>query len=315
LAQFTWTYDSPTGTYKNHAMSGRLYEVSLAETIMVDYVRPVEGFGRKRGESVTLTRVAELSAPTSPVLREGYRIPEDTLSMSTRAMTPQEIGRSVPYTSLSDDLSEWDMDNIVQRRLRNQMRFALDSLAGAAFKKAAIKYVPDGATSNTITTNGTPGATATVNMNVWHVEEIRDYMFDTLFVPPYEGGDYVGIFRTLGLRGIKRDPDWEQWHVYTDPQAKYNGEVGRIENVRFVESNNAAIFGKKGTGSVLGEGVIFGEDPVGMVEVITPELRVARPEDFGRSRAVAWYGLLSFDIIWETGNAGEAKIVHVTSDV
>jgi N4-gp56 family major capsid protein len=294
-------------------MSQRLYEAALQKSVFMDYVRPVEGFGRKKGESVTLTRVANLTEPTSPVLLEGYRIPEDTLTLSTKAITVQEIGRSVPYTNLADDLSEFNMTNIVQKRLRDQMKLSLDTLAATAFKKAKVKYVPTGMSSATITTNGTPGTTATENMNVFHVEEIRDYLYDTLATQPYDGDDYVGIFRTLGLRGIKRDPAWEEWHKYTDPQAKYNGEVGRMESVRFVETNHASALAKKGTSSVLGEGIIFGEDPAGMVEVMTPELRAAVPTDFGRNKAVAWYGILAFDIIWDTANQGEARIVHVTS--
>jgi len=46
---------------------------------------------------------------------------------------------------------------------------------------------------------------------------------------------------------------------------------------------------------------------------MSPELRAAIPGDFGRSKAVAWYGILEFDIIWDTGNPGEARIVHVAS--
>jgi len=310
---FTWTFDSPTGTYKSHAMSMHLYEAALQKSVFMDYVRPVEGFGRKKGESVTLTRVSNLAEPTSPSLLEGYRIPEDTLALSTKAITVGEIGRSVPFTSLSDDLSEFDMTSIVQKRLRDQMKLSLDTLAATAFKKAKIKYVPTGLTSNNIATNGTPATAATENMTVFHVEEMRDYLFDTLATPPYDGDDYIGIFRTLGLRGIKRDPAWEEWHKYTDPQSKYNGEVGRIESIRFMETNHNAALKKVGTSSVLGEGVVFGEDPVGMAEVLTPELRAAIPQDFGRQKAVAWYGLLAFDIIWDTANQGEARIIHVTS--
>lgn len=313
MAQFTWTFDSPTGTYKNHAMSSRLYEAALQKSVFMDYVRPVEGFGRKKGESVTLTRVSNLAEPTSPVLLEGYRIPEDTLAISTRSITVSEIGRSVPFTSLADDLSEFDMNAIVQKRLRDQMKLALDTLAAAGFKKAKIKYVPTGLTSNNIATNGTAATAALENMTVFHVEEIRDYLFDTLACNPYDGDDYVGIFRTLGLRGIKRDPAWEEWHKYTDPQAKYNGEVGRMESVRFVETNHNAALKKVGTNSVLGEGIVFGEDAVGMAEVLTPELRASIPQDFGRQKAVAWYGLLAFDIIWDTANQGEARVIHVTS--
>lgn len=313
MAQFTWTFDAPTGTYKNHAMSSRLYEAAVENSVFMDHVRPVEGFGRHKGESITLTRVQNITEPTTADLEETVRIPEDEFNLTTKTITVTEMGRAVPFTSLSQDLSEYDIENPIQRKLRDQMRLVLDTKVATAFKTALIKYVPTGAASNNITVNGTPGALATSNMNFFHVEEIRDYMFDTLQVPPLDGDDYIGIFRTLGLRGIKRDDQWEEWHKYNDPQAKYNGEVGRIEGIRFIETNHARALGKIGTGSVLGEGVIFGEDSVAMAEAMTPELRAAIPGDFGRSKAVAWYGILGFGSIWDTGNAGEAKVVHVTS--
>ena len=150
---------------------------------------------------------------------------------------------------------------------------------------------------------------------MFHIEEVRDYLFDTLQTPPLANDDYIDIFRTLGLRGIKRDPAWEEWHKYTDPQAKFNNEIGRVESVRQIETNHANALAKKGSSSVLGEGVVFGADAVAMAEVLTPELRAQMNvgHDFGRSKAVAGYGILEFGIIWDTANAGEARIVHVTS--
>ncbi len=313
MAQFTWKFDAPTGTFKNHALSMKLFEAAVENSIFVDHVRPVDGFGKGKGETVTLTRVRNVTEPTSASLDEQSRIPEDEFQLSTKAITVVELGRAVPFSSLSQDLSEFNLENPIQRKLREQMRLVLDTKAAFAFKQAKVKYVPTGATSNNITTNGTPGAAATANMNIFHVEQIRDYLFDTLQAPPLENDDYLGIFRTLGLRGIKSDTEWKAWHQYTDPQAKYNGEVGRIEGVRFIETNHNRALGKIGTGSVLGEGVVFGEDSVALAEAMAPELRMAIPGDFGRSRAVAWYGILEFDIVWDTGNAGEARIVHVAS--
>ena len=313
MAQFTWKFDAPTGTYKNHELSVMLWEAAVENSIFVDHVRPVDGFGKNAGESITLTRVRNVTEPTSATLDETLRIPEDDFALSVRQITVTELGRAVPYTSLSLDFSEYDLENPIQRKLRDQMRLVLDTKAAIEFKNAKVKYVPTGATTNNITTNGTPGATATSNMNIFHVEAIRDFMFDTLNVPPLENDDYLGIFRTLGLRGIKNDTEWKTWHQYTDPQAKYNGEVGRIEGVRFIESNHAKALGKIGTASVLGEGVVFGEDAVALAEAMSPELRAAIPGDFGRSRAVAWYGILEFGIVWDTGNQGEARVVHVAS--
>jgi len=224
-----------------------------------------------------------------------------------------EFGRAVPYTSLAQDLSFFDIENPIQNKLQEQMKLVLDSRAATAFKTAKLKYTPTGLSTYSAATNGTAGATATANMNVYHCEEIRDLLFDTYHCPPAEGDDYVGIFRTLGLRGIKRDPAWEEWHKYSDPAAKFNSEVGRVENIRFVETNHSNALAKKGTNSVLGEGVVFGADAVAMAEAQTPELRASIPGDFGRSKAVAWYGIFELGIIWDTANAGEARVMHVTS--
>jgi N4-gp56 family major capsid protein len=315
MAQFQWRFDAPAGVYKSHALSRKLFEAATEKSVMMDFVQPVDGFGKGMGEDVTLTRIANITEPTSAVLTEGERIPEDEFSFTTTNIVIQELGRSVPFTSFSNDLSFFDLQNPVQRKLVSQWRLVLDTKIAGVYKGASVKYAITGLATNNITTNGTFGATSTANMNVYHVEEIRDYMFDTLHAPPVDGDNYVGVFRTLGLRGIKRDPAWEEWHKYTDPQAKFNNEIGRIENIRFVESNHANAFGKVGTGSALGEGVVFGEDSVAMAEALTPELRaqVNVGDDFGRNHAVAWYALLNFGLIWTTGNAGEAKVLHVGS--
>lgn len=317
MAEFTWTFDAPTGTYKQHALSEKLYYSALERAEFMPFVQPVDGFGRKMGENVTLVRVRSIAEPASAVLTEGVRIPEDTFRLSTRAITVSEIGRAVPFTSLADDLSEFDIENNIQRRLRDQMGLVLDTMTATAFKTAQIKYTPRGAASGNFDTGGTVTTSALANWGVYHAERVRDYMFDTLLCPGYEGSnDYVGIFRALAIRGMKSDPDWEQWHVYTDPQSKFNSEVGKIEQIRHIETNhNAALATGMGTGGVLGEGVVFGDEGVAMAEVLTPELRAQTNvgQDFGRSNAVAWYGILAFATIWDTANAGESRIIHVTS--
>lgn len=313
MAQQTWVFDAPTGVYKSHAMSQQLFEAAVAKSVFMDHVFPIDGFGRGRGETVTLTRIAAVTEPTSATLQEAERIPEDTFTLSTTSITVDEIGRALPYTSLSLDLSEFDLENPIQNELRKQMTLTLDTKAAAVFTAAQVKYIPTGLATAVNDTDGTASTAATANMNVFHVEEIYDLMFDTYFVPPAVDDDYIGIFRTLGLRGIKRDPTWEEWHKYTDPAAKFNGVVGRIENIRFIPTNHNNSLGTIGTASVLGEGVVFGERPVAMAEALTPELRAAVPSDFGRSKAVAWYGILNFGEVYPTANAGEAKIIHVAS--
>jgi N4-gp56 family major capsid protein len=150
---------------------------------------------------------------------------------------------------------------------------------------------------------------------MYHLEQIRDYMYGTLHIKPFMGDDYVCVFSYKAKRGIFNDPNWRDWQKYTDPSKKFNGEVGRVENIRFVETNNtSAMSATLGTGSVLGEGVFFGEDPVVMAVAEDPELRAKIPEDYGRSNGVAWYGIYSMGQIWsDSSTAGEARVVHMTS--
>ena len=64
---------------------------------------------------------------------------------------------------------------------------------------------------------------------------------------------------------------------YTDPQAKYNGEVGRLDRVSFIATNHGQALGVVGTGGVLGEGVVFGKNALAFIEARTPELYATPP--------------------------------------
>ena len=305
---FSWEFDAPSGTYKNHELSSRLYEQAVAETKFMDFVTPQEGFGMGMGESVTLTRIKAIAEASDATLVEGQRIPEEEFELTTKSITVTEIGRALPYTSLANDLSAYDIVNPIQRKLMEQLRLTLDTSAAAAFKKTMLRYRPTGATAGNLKTDGAFNGTASAFLT-YHCGVLRDHLFGTYFVTPWVDGDYVCLMNTRGLRSLKEDDEWEKWHIYVDPSNKFNSEVGRIENIRFMEVNHATALGV--SNSVLGEGVIFGQDAVVLAEVQTPELRVAQPGDFGRARAVAWYGILTFDIIWETANAGEAKIIYI----
>lgn len=310
----TWTFDAPTGVYKNHDMSAQLRYAAIAETKFMQFVSPEPGYGKKKGESVTITRISNLSQPTSGKITENQRIPEDTMTITTVAITVSEWGRAVPYSSLSDDLSMFNLENIVQRVLKDQMKLVMDAAAAAAFKTGQIKAEGTGVSSINFDTGGSATQQATANLNVFHVEQIRDYMFQTLHVPAYEGDDYIGLVTTKSKRGVMSDPAWEPWHRYTDPQAKYNSEIGRLENIRFIEVNNDnALDNTIGLASITGEAVFFGADAVAMAVVEDPELRAKIPEDYGRAKGVAWYGILEFGLIWTTANPGEARVVQWTS--
>ncbi len=269
MADYTWTFDVSDNDLKNHALSANMRETAIEKTIMQMHTSPEGGFGKNRGESVTITRFNAIAEPAIGTLTENNPIPEDQFAHSTQKITVVEYGRSVPFTSLSQDFSNFNVQNQVQKELMKQMRLTVDTAAGVAFKAGQIYYVPSTISTNTITTNGSAGGAAASNMNVFHSGAIRDYMIDTLFVDPDSNGEYAGIFRTKGLRGIKDDAEFEEWHKYLTPEVKRNSEVGKVEGIRFQETNHSNVFAEVGTNSVLGEGVVFGSDAVAFVESTT----------------------------------------------
>lgn len=310
-----WTYDAPLGVYRNHALSSDIRMAAIAQTKFMQFTTPESGIGKKKGENVTITRIANIGVPTDDSLVELERIPEGQFSLSVQAIPVTERGVAIPYTNLVTELTHFDIENAIQKKLRDQLSLRLDKLASDAFKTGRIKAIPTGTSELTFDTDGTPSFTATANLNVYHVETIRDYMFTNLNIMPYADGDYVALVSTKAKRGIMRDPNWEKWHTYTTPEMKYNGEIGRLEGIRFIEVNNmSALSNSLGTNGVLGEAVFFGDDAVAMANVLDPELRAKESEDYGRLKGVAWYGIYGFGQIWgDSANAGEARTVHVTS--
>jgi N4-gp56 family major capsid protein len=313
----TWTYDISDGVLKNHALSGDLLKTAARKMVFVPFTQKVNSFGRKMGESVTLSYWKELDDPTSAQLEERTRIPIDKLEIGHRTITVKEWGRGVEYTNLMQELSKFDPKTGAQKKLTRQMERAMDKGAADGFNNAKLCFIPTSLTGGTWDTDGVASTEALVNVTVDHLAMIRDYMANDIHVPFYESNNYIGIFATKGLRGVKSDRRYEAWHMYLRKgDLIFHSEAGRCEQIRLVESTHeAALSNGVGSGSVLGEGVVFGDEPCSRIEIDFPHLR-AMPNyqgDFGRVKAVVWYGIVAFDVTWNTANDQEAKVIRVTS--
>jgi len=42
-------------------------------------------------------------------------------------------------------------------------------------------------------------------------------------------------------------------------------------------------------------------------------MQLTQTTDYGRSKGIAWYGMMGFGEVWPTANPGEARIIHITS--
>jgi hypothetical protein len=58
---------------------------------------------------------------------------------------------------------------------------------------------------------------------------------------PTINGYYVAIVHPHVVYDLRRDPEWIDAHKYAQPTELYNGEIGQIAGVRFVESTEAKI--------------------------------------------------------------------------
>lgn len=81
-------------------------------------------------------------------------------------------------------------------------------------------------------------------------------------------GSYVGIIHPDTAYDLMSDPKWINVKTYSDPEGIYAGEIGKIENVRFVESSEAKIFPKAGANGVdVYSTLIIGDNAYGTTEI------------------------------------------------
>lgn len=81
-------------------------------------------------------------------------------------------------------------------------------------------------------------------------------------------GYYCGIIHPDVAYDLMSDPKWVNVKTYADPEGIYEGEIGRIEGVRFVETSEAKIFEGEGLNGVdVYATLIIGADAYGVTEV------------------------------------------------
>lgn len=305
----SWTYDAPSNTYKNFTLSTKIRRQAIADTQFLKFMTPEPGYGRKKGESVTITRI--LALPLATKVGETDRLPQGRPAIETKQVRVAEWGFKIPMTDFEKNLTFYDPLNQFQASLREQIELTMDVMSATAMKLTPIKYVPLAAGAS-ISTNGTPAGTSDKNIAISDLRDIHDYLHDNLKTPYYKNGNYVGIVSTKAARGIKNDPEYKDWIAPTSSTPLINGQLKDVEGFTLIETNNTAALARLAGASVTtGEAVFFGADAAGLLEVSAPEIRMGMPEDLGRFSEVGWVGVLDAFLVWETATL--ARVVHVTS--
>ena len=87
---------------------------------------------------------------------------------------------------------------------------------------------------------------------------------------PDINGDYVAIIHPSVAYDLRASAEWLDVHKYAQPDEIFNGEIGKLHGVRFVETTQAKIF-KGGSGDPSGLAVyatlVLGKEAYGVVDV------------------------------------------------
>lgn len=89
---------------------------------------------------------------------------------------------------------------------------------------------------------------------------------------PKINGDYVCIIHPYVAMDLRNCKGWLAAHEYAQPEEIYNGEIGKLHGVRFIETSNAKVSAVKEYGSGKDNTVpvfdclFFGKDAYGIVE-------------------------------------------------
>jgi N4-gp56 family major capsid protein len=319
-----WTQDAAAGNniWKNHLISDELLEVAVGQCVMLPFTTPVEAFGKHAGETVNIPHRNPLPVPANAELAEDQLMPIDKFTFGSRAITVVEMGRGVMGTNLFSELSVFNMRNIYQKALYQQMEESMDNAVGSAFRSTAnvpIVYTPTSLTGGVFSTNGTAAALATFALQYAHVEQLSDYLMQTIHVPPVAGtpGHYIMCASTKTLRSVKSSDKTVSVALYLrQGDLFFRGEQFMVENIRFIQvTREGAMPNTAGTSTVLGDAVLFGDEAVARAEAETPHLRLDTnyQSDFGRRQAAAWYAVLRFISWWSEADDGKAKIIRISS--
>ena len=267
------------------------YLIDLAEPYLVH-----DQFGQKQpipkngGKTIEFRKYSPLAKALTP-LTEGVTPNGQKLNMSVITATVAQYGG---YVTLSDVLLLTAIDNNLLQAtelLASQAGRTLDTVTREVLQGGTnVMYAQGGASRAAL------AYTSAASNNNMTFDDIRKAV-RALKVQnaPKINGSYVAIVHPDVSYDIMSDPKWVNVKTYSDPDGMYEGEIGKIEGVRFVETTEAKVYKDAGASSrdVYGT-LILGANAYGVTEVtggglqhIVKQLGSAGTEDPLNQRATA----------------------------
>lgn len=237
-------------------------------------------------------------------LQEMQNMSTQALSGSMKQITVQEHGNAVSNSELLIQSSFDDIMATTTTLLGRDYALVMDcELRDVALSGTNIVYAGGKASRDAIT--------ETDKLQVSTIKDAIEVLA-TNNAPKYANMYWICFVHPHQSRDLRDDSAWINASNYGAPEQLFTGEIGRIDDTRFIETTlmcngKAAITDPaykeelaKGKGATqnatdIYQAVIFGDQYYGIAWSLPVELRDNGVEDFGRKRSLAWYA------IWGTG--------------
>jgi N4-gp56 family major capsid protein len=147
--------------------------------------------------------------------------------------------------------------------------------------------------------NNRANADAVTSTDYLTMEEIKDAVeiLATANAQKINNDHWVCFVHPHQSRNLRDDDDWVTVGKL-DPQRMYNGEIGRIDDVIFVETTQVSIDANEAATPVdCYSAIMIGDNAFGKAVALPVEMRDNGVVDFGRERDLAWYTICGYGVL------------------
>jgi N4-gp56 family major capsid protein len=263
--------------------------------------------------------------PAAAQLVEGVRMEPVALTASQFDISVAEQGFAVAVTELLLNASFDDVMASAARLLGRNMALYLDGSARDTLRQATSMLfgynkpalasavrTPLSPYDHGVPATGATGTSASTYTglavgNYAMTAAVTKDVAETLATKnvPRLGDSYVGFVHPHQSRQLRDDPEWIEVTKYAAPGNFMLGEIGRINDIVFIETTQVwndlvsnAYSGVTGGNTALYYDAIFiGDNAFGHAISLPVELRDAGILDYGREHGLAWYSIWGLGLI------------------
>jgi len=242
------------------------------------------------GKQITFFKYDNLSA--GGILTEGTAMSTQALAGSQVSIAVYEYGNAVAVSNMLLVTAFTDVMADTAKLLGQDYAKVIDGLARDVLE--------DGAGS-TVFANDAANVDAVTSSDYLTLEEIKDAVevLATNNSRKINNDHWVCFVHPHQSRRLRDDADWVTVGKL-DPQRMYNGEIGRIDDVIFVETTQISIDANSAATPVdVYSAIMIGDQAFGKAVALPVEMRDNGVVDFGRERDLAWYTICGYGVLNE----------------